>query len=81
MQKSGFGTRLKAMRDAAGLTQQQLADAASLSLPTFRHWEQGQREPSWPNVVALADALGVSCDDFRPDGKAGRKGKGKMSDG
>jgi putative transcriptional regulator len=59
-----FGGRLKAMRTGAGLTQQQLADRAGLSLRAVTQWERGVREPSWGNVLALASALGVDCTAF-----------------
>jgi len=61
-----FGARLKALRAAAGLSQQQLADAAALSGKAFV-WqlEHGRREPGWGVLCRLADALGVGLDAFR----------------
>jgi putative transcriptional regulator len=64
MDVNHFATRLKDMREAAGITQKQLADRAGLSQRAISHWEQGLREPSWLNVVALAAALGTDCRAF-----------------
>ncbi len=35
-----------------------------MTLHSIRNHEQGQRQPSWPAVVKLALALGVSTDVF-----------------
>lgn len=64
MKADRFPARLKELREAAGLTQVQLADKAGFTKDGIAQWESGRRVPSWPNVVALAQALGVSCEDF-----------------
>jgi transcriptional regulator with XRE-family HTH domain len=56
-----FAARLKRLREAAGLTQSELAERAGFNQRTISHWEQGQREPLLSNVQALAQALGVEC--------------------
>jgi transcriptional regulator with XRE-family HTH domain len=65
--ESVFAGRLRELREAARLTQKQLADKAGLALSGLTHLEQGLREPTWATVQALADALGVSCDAFRKE--------------
>jgi transcriptional regulator with XRE-family HTH domain len=65
-----MGARLKQLREAAGLTQVSLAQAAGVSLRSFQQWEQGKRTPLFDAVVKIADALGCSLDVL-----AGRKGK------
>jgi transcriptional regulator with XRE-family HTH domain len=74
-----FGDRLKELREAAGLTQTQLAERAGLTKATVSRLEQGLRkEPSWQTVLALSRALGVECTAFneepaeRPPAKMGR---------
>ena len=62
---SGFAARLQELRAGAGLTQRELADRAGLNIGTVTKLEQGQQEPTWPKVVALADALGVPVGAFR----------------
>lgn len=63
---TGFGGRLKGLREAAGLSQQALADRAGLNVFGVAKLEQGQREPAWSTVLALAAALGVTCEAFGP---------------
>lgn len=59
-----FGQKLRDLRRAAGYTQQQLAEKAGIATGTVRNYEQGIREPSWPGVVKLAKAIGISTDEF-----------------
>jgi transcriptional regulator with XRE-family HTH domain len=75
-----FGLRLRELREAAGLTQQQLADAAGLKLGGLRDIEQGaSRAPRWDTVLALANALGVDCMAFtqEPSSEQGPRGPGR----
>jgi len=62
--KPPFALRLKELREAAGLSQSQLAERAGLHLHGLTKLEQGDREPSWASVQALAQALDVKCDAF-----------------
>ncbi len=59
-----FGPRLRELREAAGLTQQELAARVGVQWETISRWERGTREPSWSNVLAMASALGVDCRAF-----------------
>jgi transcriptional regulator with XRE-family HTH domain len=61
---TGFAQRLKALREAKGLTQIQLAEAAGLNLHGLTKLEQGVGEPHWPTVLALAYALDCKPNDF-----------------
>lgn len=70
---TGFAARLKALREAKGLSQAELAAAAGLALGGVTKLEQGHREPSWATALALSEALGCSLDDFRPRAGRGRK--------
>jgi DNA-binding XRE family transcriptional regulator len=72
-----FAVRLKALREATGMTQAALAEAAGLHLSVVFKIEQGIRDdPSWATVRALAKALGVDCTAFDEEKEPGR-GKGK----
>jgi transcriptional regulator with XRE-family HTH domain len=66
-----FAGRLRELREQAGLSRQQLADRAGMkSEAGIRNLEQGIRRPSWDTVLALCQALGVSCDAFtQPPGE------------
>jgi transcriptional regulator with XRE-family HTH domain len=76
-----FAGRLRELREAAGLTQLQLAERAGVERGAVARWEAGTREPGWSNVLALARALGVECGAFdqepapRPEPKLGRPAK------
>ena len=54
---SGFGAVLRVERGGAGMTQQQLGDAAGLDRRTVDRLECGQRRPSTVSVWRIARAL------------------------
>lgn len=80
-----FPTRLKELRQQAGMTQQSLATAAGLSISAVREYEQGLKEPVLSNAARLAAALGCTVDDLltnsagegKKAAKKPRKRKGK----
>jgi transcriptional regulator with XRE-family HTH domain len=77
MNQLAVGKRIKERREAAGLTQQQLAVKAGLSVSNLAQIEQGQKaDPRISTVVALARALGVTVDDLLqlPEQPAGQSG-------
>jgi transcriptional regulator with XRE-family HTH domain len=59
-----FREKLRELRLAAGLTQENLARKAGMTVASIRNQEQGQRLPGWLAVVKLAKALEVSTDVF-----------------
>lgn len=63
-EETGFGARLKSLREERGMTQQQLADAAGMNKFGLAKLEQGVTEPYWPTVLKLAKALNVTCEAF-----------------
>jgi transcriptional regulator with XRE-family HTH domain len=74
--------RLRELRTAAGLTQQDLAVKAGLSMSAVAHLEGGRiPDPRLSTLKALARALGVSLDDLareeseEPPKKARKKAK------
>lgn len=54
-----LGETLKRLRKASGLTQDDLAEAAGVSIFTVRGYEQGKRTPNDEQRVAIAKVLGV----------------------
>ena len=72
METTPFGRRLRELREAAGLTQMELAEkvkAAGVSYGAVRDIEQGKsKSPTWDTVLALAAALGVDCAAFNAAG-------------
>jgi transcriptional regulator with XRE-family HTH domain len=75
MSAVNFAGRLKELRVQAGLTQDGLAERAALSKAGIADLEQGRREPSWATVVALAEALGVTCQAFLAETSTTEKAK------
>src|SRR3712207_710939 len=56
-----FGSRLRQLRGAAGLTQEELALRAGLSPRAISALERGERQRPYPHTVrTLANALGLS---------------------
>ena len=75
MGAANFAGRLKELRVAAGLTQEGLAERAKMSKAGIADLEQGRREPTWATVIALAEALGVTCQAFLEETTVTEKAK------
>jgi transcriptional regulator with XRE-family HTH domain len=56
------GGRIRAARQAAGLTQSRLAERAGMEVQSLSRLERGEYEPSLSSAVALAEALGLALD-------------------
>ena len=54
---------IRVWQEYRGLTQQQLADAASMSVPYFSQIESGKRKGRAEVLAAIAKALDFSLDD------------------
>jgi transcriptional regulator with XRE-family HTH domain len=54
-----FGKRLRALRQAKGYSQEELAFKAKLDRTYVGGIERGERNPSLKNIAILAKALGV----------------------
>lgn len=60
-----FGSRLRELRERAGLSRPQLAERAGMrSEAGIRNLEQGLTNPTWETVIRIAKALGVDCTAF-----------------
>jgi transcriptional regulator with XRE-family HTH domain len=55
---------IRELRQAAGLTQLELANKVQVTPSAVYNWERGKNEPSATNLRDLAFALGVSMDDI-----------------
>ena len=62
--KNLFSVRLKELRLKKRLTQTELGEKVGVKQSTFTNWENGKREPSFENIVKLADLLEVSLDSL-----------------
>lgn len=69
-----LGSRIRARRDAVGLTQDKLAAQCGVSRAAVAQWESGVTRPSLDNLIKVADALNVwlswltTGDHSLPDG-------------
>lgn len=77
-----FGEMLKTYRKQAGLSAAALAAKSGVTRAAIIEYEGDRRSPSFESGLALAKALGVSCEvfsevEFR---YASQKGKPKTSD-
>ena len=61
---SDLGNKIKSLRIARNLTQQELADRMGVARQMVSKWELGGRNLYAKQLVQLADALGVSLDYF-----------------
>jgi transcriptional regulator with XRE-family HTH domain len=75
--RSEFGARLHALREAAGLSQAQVADRLSIAQPTYALWERRTTAISHEQLQKLAVIFGVGIDALFVDEKAAaRRGSG-----
>jgi transcriptional regulator with XRE-family HTH domain len=61
---SGFGRRLRQAREGRDMTLLDLATAVGKPYQNIARLERGEVEPTWPTVLILAAALGVTPDAF-----------------
>ena len=59
MTTQDLGARIRAARQAAGLSQEKLAERLGLTRQAVTKWETGQSAPSTENLLRLAEVLGV----------------------
>lgn len=63
-----IGQRIRKLRRAANLSQEQLAEKVWISTTHMSHIETGSTKLSLPVLVDIADALQVSVDEILSDG-------------
>lgn len=56
--------RLRQLREAAGLTQIQLALRVGVTQGTLANWERGARLPQLENLVRISNILGCGIDEL-----------------
>ena len=59
--------KLKELRKQAGLTQAELGRLSGLSGVTINRYEKGIRQPKYPNIIKISNALGVMPDEWAGD--------------
>lgn len=64
-----FGEKIRSLREAKGMTQQNLADQLYVTRQTISKWEVGSRYPDLLTTKNLADILGTTIDELVSDEK------------
>jgi transcriptional regulator with XRE-family HTH domain len=59
----GLAKQIAALRKAKGMTQERLADAASIDRVALANIETGKRRPTVTTVYRISSALGVHVSD------------------
>ena len=67
MDQAAIGSRIKASRERAHLTQEQLAEIVDISPTHMSVIERGVKTPKLDTFVRIANALGVSADALLQD--------------
>lgn len=62
-----FGRRVRELRHARGLSQEELAHRAGMHYTYLGGIERGERNPALLNIGRLARALGVSPSELFPE--------------
>lgn len=73
-----FGARVRAIRTALGLTQEQLAERADMHWTFISGVERGIRDPRLTTIGKLARALGVAPDELLRKGDSPVTGRRKV---
>lgn len=66
-----LGEKISSSRMAAGLSQQQLADRAQLTLRAIQYYEKDERTPQTDNLQKIAAALDMPLEYFLSDTSMG----------
>ncbi len=62
MKDISIGKKLKELRKEKSLTQKELAQILSVTIPTLSHWECGYQEPSCSDLIHLCQFFNISVD-------------------
>lgn len=65
-----IGEKLRAARDAAGYTQEQVAERLGVSRQTVSSWENDRSYPDIAGTIALAELYGLTLDELMKEDKA-----------
>ncbi len=62
--RRALGQRIAAYRQAAGLSQDQLADRIGMERRSIQRYEAGERDPRFTDLFLIANALDVPLADL-----------------
>ena len=77
-----IASRLKTLREAAGLSQRELARRIGQDQSNIRFWESTGKIPRSDTLVPIAEALGVSVEELlgQPKSKSKSKPGGRLGE-
>ena len=64
-QRVDYAKKVKSLRQSAGMTQQELADAAGVSRQTVNTLETGDKAPHSDSILRVLRVFGVDAEDHR----------------
>ena len=73
-----FSANLKRHRQAAGMSQAQLAEKMNVTRQTISSWERGNSYPDLGSLTRLAEVLGVGVEELLCSPGRRRFGKGEL---
>jgi len=73
-ERSPFGQRLFALREAAGVTQGAVSEALGITQSTYSEWERGSVAIHPERLIALARILGTTTAELLGEAKPRRNG-------
>ena len=62
-----FAVRLRMLREKAGISQEQVAEAVGVSATAVYRWEADLRQPQISDLPSIAKALGVKVRTLLPE--------------
>ncbi len=64
MERKSIGSFINALRKAAGMTQQDLADRLNVSPKAVSRWERDENAPDITLIPAIAEIFNITCDEL-----------------
>jgi len=74
--RPAFGERLRALREAAGLSQQQLADKLGMTQTAYAWWERNRVALRPDQLQSLAAAVNVTVEELMGMAQSKKRGSG-----
>lgn len=62
--QNALSKKLRTLREARGITQQELADTLNVKRATVSHWEMGRRRVSFADATKLSVTLNVPMEEL-----------------
>lgn len=59
-----MGAKIRQLREQAGLTQKQFAEAVGVDQSAVARWESGENNPTAERIMQIADVLGCNPGDL-----------------